>query len=71
MAQGFTFNRACKGVTQRGTACQRRVVYANGLCSHHGGDSAAFMKARAKRLAEKAHRRIERLKRKLRRVLCD
>ena len=71
MAQGFTFNGTCKGVTKRGTACQRRTVYANGFCGQHGGDSSEFMNQRVRRLRAKTLARMERLKRKLRRLSLD
>lgn len=71
MGQGFTFLGKCKGTTKAGTPCRHESVYANGYCRQHGGDSTDFMRERAKRIAEKARRRHERWKRKLRRLACD
>ena len=69
--RGFTFFGQCAGKTKAGVRCKRTVVFANNLCSWHGGDSSEFMKARAERLKEKARRRIERIKRKQQRASCD
>lgn len=67
-ALGYTFWGVCKGVTKAGTPCRRIVVYANGFCRAHGGDSSDYMKAVAERLKRKAQRRHLRWQRKMRRL---
>lgn len=49
---GTTFNGRCVGITKAGTQCQLKVVYANGLCAAHGGDSAEYDRERIKRIIE-------------------
>ena len=66
--RGFTFAGICRGVTKAGTPCRRIVVYANGYCQQHGGDSTEFMRERVRRLVAKSRARTERLKRRLRRL---
>ena len=64
-SRGYTFWGICKGTTKAGSKCRRTVIYANGLCFHHGGDSTEYMQYRASRIAEKAKRRARRLFKKL------
>lgn len=64
----YTFNGICKGTTKAGTRCRRIVVYANGLCKAHGGDSMEYMRQLAERLKEKALRRHARFLRKAKRA---
>ena len=68
MGQGYTFFGQCSGPTKGGTRCKRIVVYANGLCAAHGGDSTQFMRERMRRLVAKSRARTERRKRQLRRL---
>ncbi len=63
--QGYTFAGVCKGITKAGTPCRRIVVYANGRCRAHGGDSTEFMRERLERIRQKALRRIKKWKRRL------
>jgi hypothetical protein len=63
--RGYTFWGTCKGKTKTGTPCRRIVVYANGFCYWHGGDSTEYMRERFRQIAEKAKRRSKRLLRKL------
>ena len=65
----YTFNGICKGTTKAGARCKRIVVYANGLCKAHGGDSTEFMKMRAAQILEKAKRRHARLIRRMEREI--
>jgi hypothetical protein len=65
----YTFNGICKGLTKAGIRCRRTVVYANGLCKAHGGDSTEYMRERVKRLREKALRRHARFLRRVRREI--
>jgi hypothetical protein len=65
----YTFNGVCKGTTKAGARCRRIVVYANGLCKAHGGDSMEYMRERALQIADKAKRRIERYKRRIEREI--
>lgn len=65
MDQQYTFAGHCKGLTKAGTSCKRMVIYANGYCQAHGGDSTEYMRERARRIAEKAQRRVRRLLKKL------
>ncbi len=65
MASGYTFAGRCKGTTKAGTPCRRAVVYANGFCRHHGGDSTEFMRVRMEKIRTKALRRIARWKKRL------
>ena len=67
-ANGYTFAGICKGTTKAGTRCKHIVVYANGYCRQHGGDSTEFMRERVRRLVAKSRARTERLKRRLRRL---
>lgn len=62
--RAYTFAGRCKGTTKRGTKCQRQIVYANGLCQAHGGDSTAYMAERMAKIKAKALRRIRRWKKK-------
>lgn len=63
----YTFAGICNGTTKAGTPCRHIVVYANGFCKQHGGDSTEFMRERVRRLVAKSRARTERLKRRLRR----
>ena len=63
--RGHTFWGICKGTTKAGTPCKRMVIYANGYCQAHGGDSTEYMRERAGRIAEKSQRRFRRLLKKL------
>lgn len=62
--QGYTFFGTCKGTTKAGTPCRRTVVYANGLCSWHGGDSTEFMRERFEKIKAKALHRLRRWKKR-------
>jgi hypothetical protein len=64
----YTFNGVCKGTTKAGNRCRRIVVYANGLCKAHGGDSTEYMRELSERLKEKALRRHARFLRKAKRA---
>lgn len=66
--RGYTFLGTCKGTTKAGARCKHIVVYANGYCRQHGGDSSKYMRQLARRLAAKSRARTERLKRRLRRL---
>ena len=63
--RGYTFFGTCKGTTKAGTACKRIVVYANGYCRAHGGDSWEYMRERTIQIAEKARRRLKRRLKKM------
>ena len=63
--RGYTFWGNCKGTTKAGTRCKRIVVYANGYCRWHGGDSTEYMRERARQIADKSRRRTRRLLNKL------
>ena len=52
--KGYTFAGVCKGVTKAGTSCRRTVVFANGYCRAHGGDSTKFMRERLANIKAKA-----------------
>lgn len=65
MDQQYTFAGLCKGTTKAGTRCKHIVVYANGYCRQHGGDSTAFMAERFTAIKAKALRRVERWNRKV------
>lgn len=65
MGQGFTFAGVCKGTTKAGTRCRHLVVYANGFCRAHGGDSAEYMRERLDRIQKKMQRRMEKWRRRL------
>ena len=65
--RSYTFLGKCKGATKAGTRCKHIVVYANGYCRQHGGDSTEYMREHARRLAAKSRARTERLRRRLRR----
>lgn len=64
----YTFSGRCKGTTKAGTQCRHIVVFANGFCKQHGGDSTEFERERLERIREKALRRIRKWKRKHMRV---
>ena len=64
MGTGHTFSGTCKGATKAGAPCKRRVVFANGLCQWHGGDSSAFMAERMEKIRAKALRRFRRWKKR-------
>ena len=66
--QPYTFSGLCGVPTKAGAPCQHRIVYANGRCKQHGGSSTLFMLALRERLAEKDRRRIERWRRKMKRL---
>lgn len=68
MGRGYTFAGVCKGITKAGTRCRHTVVFANGFCRQHGGDSTEFMRERVRRMVAKSRARTERLKRRLRRL---
>lgn len=68
MGQGYTFFGQCSATTMGGTGCKRKVVYANGLCAAHGGDSTEFMRERLRRIVAKSRARTERLRRRLKRM---
>jgi len=63
--RGYTFWGTCKGTTKAGTRCKRIVVYANGCCQAHGGDSTEYMKWNFDRQKAKALRRFAKLQRRL------
>jgi hypothetical protein len=69
MNRGYTFWGMCKGVTKAGTACKRQIVYANGYCQAHGGDSSKFMRERLEKIRAKAIRRARRWQRKMQKLL--
>jgi hypothetical protein len=50
----YTFWGTCKGTTKAGAPCQRTVVYGNGFCQAHGGDSTEFMRERFEKIKAKA-----------------
>jgi hypothetical protein len=60
----YTFRGRCKGITKAGTPCRHIVVFANGFCKQHGGDSSAYELERMERIREKALRSIRKWKRK-------
>lgn len=60
----YTFAGQCKGTTKAGTPCRHIVVFANGFCKQHGGDSTEFERERLEQIKKKALRRIKRWKRK-------
>ena len=62
--KGYTFAGVCKGTTKAGTPCQRIVVYANGYCRAHGGDSTEFMRERLANIKAKALRRLRQWKKR-------
>lgn len=64
MGFGYTFAGHCKGITKAGTRCRRTVVFANGYCKQHGGDSSAFMRERMAKIKAKALRRHARWKKR-------
>lgn len=66
--KGPTFWGLCKGTTKAGLPCKRTVVYANGYCRAHGGDSSEYVVQNNKRLADKMERRLKRWRRKLERI---
>jgi len=57
--RGYTFFGTCQGTTKAGTPCKRMVIYANGYCQAHGGDSTEFMRERLAKIKAKARRRAE------------
>lgn len=60
MADGYTFAGQCRATTKAGTRCRHTVVFANGFCRQHGGDSSAFMAERMEKIKAKALRRHRR-----------
>jgi len=60
----YTFAGRCKGTTKAGTQCRHVIVYANGYCKQHGGDSTEFERERFERMKQKAIKRVEKWKRK-------
>jgi hypothetical protein len=60
----YTFSGRCKGITKAGTPCRHTVVFANGLCKQHGGDSSEFERERSEQIREKTLQRIRKWKRK-------
>lgn len=67
--RGYTFWGTCKGTTKAGTPCKRMVIYANGYCQAHGGDSTEFMRERFAKIKAKALRRTRRHRRRMERLL--
>ena len=65
MGKGYTFTGVCKGVTKAGTTCRHIVVFANGFCRQHGGDSTEYMRERLDRIRQKALRRMKKWRRTL------
>jgi hypothetical protein len=65
MDKGYTFWGTCKGTTKAGKSCKRTVVYANGYCQAHGGDSTEFMRERFAKIKAKAIHRAERWRKRL------
>ncbi len=61
----YTFLGHCKGTTKAGTRCRHIVVYANGYCRAHGGDSTEYMRERLERIKKKMLRRIKKWQRRL------
>ena len=59
----YTFLGHCKGTTKAGTRCQHIVVFANGYCRQHGGDSTEYMRERLERIKQKAVRRMRKWRR--------
>ena len=65
MGTGYTFSGTCKGTTKAGKRCGHIVVFANGRCRQHGGDSAAFMAERMAKIKAKALRRLAKWKKRI------
>lgn len=63
---GTTFSGICAGTTKAGKRCRRVVIYANGFCKSHGGDSTDYDRERAKHLAKKWLRKHERWEKRIR-----
>ena len=61
----YTFAGICQGTTKAGTRCRRIVVYANGFCKAHGGDSTEYMKFNIERILRKSRGRMKRLQRRM------
>ena len=61
--RGYTFWGTCNGTTKAGAPCRRTIVYANGYCRAHGGDSTEFMLERFEKIKAKALRRVKRYQR--------
>ena len=66
--RSYTFLGKCKGATKAGTRCKHIVVYANGYCRQHGGDSTEFMRERFEKIKAKAVRRARRWHRRLKKL---
>lgn len=64
----YTFFGFCKGKTKAGEPCKRTVVFANGFCKHHGGDSTKYMQWNFERQKIKALRQAARFERRLNRL---
>lgn len=64
MALGTTFAGICKGTTKSGTPCRHIVVFANGYCRQHGGESLEYDREFAKREAARFEYNRERLLKK-------
>lgn len=64
MAGGYTFSGKCRAITKAGARCRHIVVFANGFCRQHGGDSSAFMAERTEKIRAKALRRHRRWKKR-------
>ena len=58
---------ACKGVTKAGTPCRHTVVFANGYCRQHGGDSTELERERLEQIKQRTLARFRKWKRKHRR----
>jgi len=65
MGQQYTFAGICMGVTKAGTQCRHIVVYANGFCNQHSGDSTEYMRERLEHARKKMLRRIAKRQRRL------
>lgn len=61
----YTFAGNCKGTSKAGTPCRHIVVYANGYCRQHGGDSTEYERARIEQIKAKVLRRHARWKRRI------
>jgi hypothetical protein len=61
----YIFWGTCKGTTKAGTNCKRTIVYANGYCRAHGGNSTEFMLERFAKIKSKALRRVKRYQRRM------
>jgi hypothetical protein len=60
----YSFNGRCKGTTKAGTQCKHIVVFANGFCRQHGGDSTEYERERMEGIKQKALARSRKWRRK-------